>query len=204
MGPRKVPKSLRSLLLPFEATVPEGFTASVTASLSGTTVNLTPTSTIAANEPVLIQGEGSLSLTATDAPIAATDGAPLCGGLLQGTYKTIPAPIGSYVLQKQQDVIGFYQVSDSQPTVKPFRAFLNVPPSDVKAYTLSFDDATGIEKVENGEDPLSPFRGNKWSTVNGKSSNGKWYDLSGRRLGRKPQRGIYIDNGVKRSARSEK
>ena len=165
VGPRKVPKSLRSVLLPFEATVPEGFTASVAASLSGTTVNLTPTSTIAAYEPVLIQGEGSLSLTATDAPIAATDGALLCGGLLQGTYKTIPAPIGSYVLQKQQDVIGFYQVSDSQPTVKPFRAFLNVPPSDVKAYTLSFDDATGIKEIENGEDPLSPF--NKWSMVNG-------------------------------------
>ena len=175
----------KTLLLPFEATVPEGFTASVAASLSGTTVNLTPTSTIAANEPVLIQGEGSLSLTATDAPIAATDGAPLCGGLLQGTYKTIPAPIGSYVLQKQQDVIGFYQVSDSQPTVKPFRAFLNVPPSDIKAYTLSFDNATGIKEIENREDPLSPF--NKWSMVNGQWSNGQQPKVNG----------IYIINNKK-------
>ena len=192
----------KTLLLPFEATVPEGFTASVAASLSGTTVNLTPTSTIAANEPVLIQGEGSLSLTATDAPIAATDGALLCGGLLQGTYKTIPAPVGSYVLQKQQDVIGFYQVSDSQPTVKPFRAFLNVPPSDIKAYTLSFDDATGIEKVENGKlkvengkDPLSPFNG-QWSMVNGQWStvNGQWSTVNGQC----PKvNGIYIINNKK-------
>ena len=33
--------------------------------------------------------------------------------------------------------------------------------------------------------------------VNGKSSNGKWFDLQGRRLSGKPARGIYIEDGKK-------
>jgi len=35
------------------------------------------------------------------------------------------------------------------------------------------------------------------ATLNGKSSNGKWYDLQGRKLSGKPARGIYIENGKK-------
>ena len=33
--------------------------------------------------------------------------------------------------------------------------------------------------------------------VNGRSSDGKWYDLGGRRVGRPQQRGVYIVEGRK-------
>ena len=35
------------------------------------------------------------------------------------------------------------------------------------------------------------------ATLNRKSSNGKWYDLQGRKLSGKPSRGIYIEDGKK-------
>lgn len=50
----------------------------------------------------------------------------------------------------------------------------------------AFDAATGIETIQTGE------------MVNGKGSNGEWYDLNGRKLSGKPnQKGIYINNGHK-------
>ncbi len=71
--------------------------------------------------------------------------------------------------------------------------------------SFTFDEeALGIEEMESGEDPLTPFRGNKWKIengkwkvesgqivnrkssnsqmVNGKWSNGKCFDLSGRQI----------------------
>ena len=35
--------------------------------------------------------------------------------------------------------------------------------------------------------------------VNGKSSNGIWFDLQGRKLSGKPARGVYIEGGKKKA-----
>lgn len=134
----------KTLVLPFDAEVPAGFTAWEATSLSGTTVNLTPVSSITAGEPVIIEGEGTLELTATIVDVAAEEETTFAKGLLQGTYKAMPAPVGSYVMQKQNDVVGFYHVEDAQPTVGAFRAWLNAPESGVKTYTIAGDGTTGI------------------------------------------------------------
>ena len=46
-------------------------------------------------------------------------------------------------------------------------------------------------------DSLTPDSSPEREIVNGKSSNGKWFDLQGRRLAGKPARGIYIEDGKK-------
>ena len=98
--------------------------------------------------------------------------------MLSGTFKSIPAPVGSYVLQKQNGTAGFYLVADVQPTVNAFRAHLNVPNSDVKLYTFG-DEATGIS--------LTPALLEE-GTI--------YYNVSGQRMSRM-QKGINIVNGKK-------
>ena len=48
-------------------------------------------------------------------------------------------------------------------------------------------------------DSLTPDSSPEREIVNGKSSNGKWFDLQGRRLSDKPARGIYIEDGKKKA-----
>lgn len=169
----------KTLTLPFNADVPEGFSASNATSVTGTTVNLESTSTINANSPVLIEGEGTLELKATNAVVNATGDAALTNGMLSGTFKSIPAPVGSYVLQKHSGLTGFYLVADVQPTVGAFRAHLNVTESGVKLYTFG-DEATGIS--------LTPALSEEGTTY--------YYNVSGQRMSRM-QRGINIVNGKK-------
>ena len=169
----------KTLVLPFEAAVPAGFTASNAASVTGALINLEETSTISAGQPVLVQGTGEFQLMASNAAVAATDETVLEYGLFVGTYKSIPAPVGSYVLQNQSGVIGFYQVAETQPTVGAFRAYLNVPASDVKAFYLG-DDATGISTMDNGQ----------WTMDN------EIYNLAGQRINRM-QKGVNIVNRKK-------
>jgi protein tyrosine/serine phosphatase len=168
----------KTLVLPFDANVPANFTASNATSLTDKTVNLEAVTSITANVPVILQGEGTLVITASNADIAATPESST-SGLLQGTYKSIPAPVGSYVLQDINDVVGFHLVGENQPTVGAFRAYLKAPASGVKVYTFSEDGTTGLQEI-----------------VNDGASNGKWFNLSGQRLS-KPQKGINISGNKK-------
>ena len=170
--------SYKTLVLPFEAEVPAGFTASNATSLTDKTVNLEAVTSFTADVPVILQGEGTLEITATNADIAATPESP-ASGLLQGTYKSIPAPVGSYVLQNINELVAFYLVGEDQPTVGAFRAYLNAPASGVKVYTFG-DDITGISTIDNGQ----------------RTMDNEVYNLAGQRLS-KPQKGINIRNNKK-------
>ena len=84
-------------------------------------------------------------------------------------------------MQKQGDVVGFYQVGtedgDAKPVVRANRAYLTVANAGVKAFYLG-----------GGEDAIkSVFEG---------VAAGEVYDLSGRKLS-KLQRGVNIVNGKK-------
>ena len=167
----------RTLILPFEATVPADFTVSKATSVTGTTVNLSAVTSVSANRPVLVQGEGLLALTATDVAVPATS-SKLAEGVLRGIYKSTAAEEGSYVLQNQNGVTGFYCVVDVKPTINAFRAYLEAPASDVKAYFFS-EDATGIKDLNDLKD-----------------SNDVIYNIAGQRLS-KMQKGVNIVNGKK-------
>ena len=177
-------KSYKTLVLPFEAAVPTDFTAASAASATGSKINLENVTTISANAPVLVQGEGALELTATNAAISATPEEAPTNGVLCGTYKAVTAPLGSYVLQKQNDVIGFYHVEDAI-SVGAFRAWLDAPASSVKAFYLG-DDATGLSDMSDMSDQSDII-----------------FNLAGQRIGKmKSQRpknvkGVYVVGGKK-------
>lgn len=166
----------RTLILPFEAAVPAEFTAYKATSVEGTTVKLESVTSISANKPVLVSGNGMLVLTATD--VAVTSEGKLGNGILRGVYQSAPAAEGSYVLQNQNNVIGFYHVGEAKPTIGAFRAYLNVPVSGIKAYFFE-EEATGIKGLNDLKD-----------------SNVVIFNLAGQRLS-KMQKGVNIVNGKK-------
>lgn len=123
----------------------------------------------------------AVSFDATDAKASA----PVNSGIMKGSFKSITAPDGSYILQTDGM---FHRVASGNKSLKvgAYRAYLdmNKVGSEAKTVTMSFDDeTTGITDVnapatESADTPI--------------------YDLSGRRIS-SPQRGqIFIFKGKKR------
>ena len=123
----------------------------------------------------------AVSFDATD----AKESAPVNSGMMRGSFKSITAPGGSYILQTDGM---FHRVASGNKSLKvgAYRAYLNMSKvgSKAKTVTMSFDDeTTGITDVnapaaEPADTPI--------------------YDLSGRRIS-SPQRGqIFIYKGKKR------
>ena len=122
----------------------------------------------------------AVSFDATDAKASA----PVNSGMMRGSFKSITAPGGSYILQTDGM---FHRVANGNKSLKvgAYRAYLDMSKvgSEAKTVTMSFDDeTTGITDVnapaaESADTPI--------------------YDLSGRRIS-SPQRGqVYIFKGKK-------
>lgn len=123
----------------------------------------------------------AVSFDATDAKASA----PVNSGMMKGSFKSITAPGGSYILQTDGK---FHRVAPGNKSLKvgAYRAYLDMSKvgSEAKTVTMSFDDeTTGITDVnapaaEPADTPI--------------------YDLSGRRIS-SPQKGqIFIFKGKKR------
>lgn len=123
----------------------------------------------------------AVSFDATDAKASA----PVNSGMMRGSFKSITAPGGSYILQTDGM---FHRVANGNKSLKvgAYRAYLNMNKvgSEAKTVTMSFDDeTTGITDV------------NATAT---ESADTTIYDLSGRRIS-SPQKGqVYIFKGKKR------
>ena len=122
----------------------------------------------------------AVSFDATDAKASA----PVNSGMMRGSFKSITAPGGSYILQTDGM---FHRVASGNKSLKvgAYRAYLDMSKvgSEAKTVTMSFDDeTTGITDVnapatESADTPI--------------------YDLSGRHIS-SPQRGqVYIFKGKK-------
>ena len=162
-----------------EAAVPEGvnaYTAEVNA--NGMTIDLTSVNPIPANTPVVLEAAAG-TYTFTGSKVTAVD-VPTFGALT-GTYSRIPAPAGSYVLQKQAEKVGFYLVDTevAVPYVNANRAYLTAPSSGAKAFFFG-DSATGIQTIVNGQ----------------QTTEAAIYNLAGQRLSKK-QKGVNIVGGKK-------
>lgn len=167
-----------TLILPFNANVPDGVTAYSVSTTSGATLELNEEDAFVSNTPYIVFAESGASSDLAGLGAAYTD-AGYTEGLLTGVYANTPAPKGSYVLQNNDSKIGFYLVNTevAQPTVGANRCYLTVP-AGVKANAFFFNEATGIQNVlENLQ-------------------AGEIYDISGRKLG-KLQKGVNIVNGKK-------
>ena len=133
-----------TLVVPFDADIEGNVEAYVLTYVnSSDAVTGNKVLTIEANKPVLLKGQGTLSLTSKSSTAAYSD-TPV-EGLLTGVYTTMKAPAGSYVLQNLSDGIGFYLVeSGSEPTIKPFRAYLSIPGNSARRLTFNFGETTGV------------------------------------------------------------
>lgn len=163
---------------PFDVNVPDSMTAYTVDGIEEDKMTLQLTEvkgSIPANTPVILFGNVAKSLTAYGVAAPATAEV----GLLTGVYEDTKAPVGSYVLQNMNGVVGFYQVAESlQPTVNANRCYLTVN-SDVKVFFLNEDKETGINDLNNL-----------------KNADNLIYNLAGQRIN-KMQRGINIVNGKK-------
>lgn len=183
---RKAPQGFSTLCLPFAYTCSnENFTISPFGGLkNGKTLILSDVKTeVAANTPVIFEAKSvgdltlstskSFNLNGSTSLAVAKDGVSLVG-----TYAKIAAPEGSYVLQSQKNVEGFYKVVGSTvPSVPANRCYLAGSAAGVKAIAFP-DGATAIEALEAD------------------ASNGDIYDIAGRRVS-KADKGIYIVDGKK-------
>ena len=176
-----------TFIAPFDVTIPDGVTASTITGVEDNdlTLTLTPVkTTIPANTPVVVYSGDAVDETFYGKSTATSDSYTV--GLLTGVYTaaTISASDDDatrYVLQTQGSVQAFYKVT-SDFTATPNRCYLTVENSNnVKAFFFG-DIETGIEAIDEA--------------VNGKSSNGKWYNLAGQRV-TNAQKGLYIVNGKK-------
>ena len=168
-----------TFVAPFEVALPAGVKAYTVDEVADDKVTLVMTeiSSIAPNTPVLL--EGTCNETVSGFAFAE----PAEKGMLTGVFEDTKAPAGSFVLQNQNDVIGFYYVATTQPTVPAYHAYLTgaehpeEEAPEVKAYIL--DNTTAIKTLE--------------SLNAGKA---QIFDINGRQQN-KLQKGINIVNGVK-------
>lgn len=138
-------------ILPFEADIPEGVDAYTVSGIESELLTLTKVTTgkFAANTPYLIAGEESTN-TLEGYGVAKT--VSYTSGLLTGVYTATAAPVGSYVLQKNDELLAFYKVAEGkQPNVGAYRAYLTVPNNNARALFFSFDDdnkTTAVKTIE--------------------------------------------------------
>ena len=192
-----------TLMLPFDAEVPEGLTAyacdgTENSQEDGTTiVTLEPTEALKANTPYILSGaQGTYSFSGYGT--AGRD--QYSTEYMTGTYVDMTALVSTYVLQNQNGNVGFYKVSaDERPTVGANRAYLNeaLEEAGINVLALRLPDeggiSTGIGSAEtDGDAPVDV------------------YDLNGRLVRRQVSmsealqglhKGIYIVNGVKKAVR---
>lgn len=165
-----------TFVAPFDVKIPEGVTASTVTSNNGATLVLEDlTGTIPAHTPVVLFSETAVEETVEG---IATEGTPKAG-LLTGVYEKTTAPEGSYVLQNQENVVGFYLVVDSTIEVPANRAYLTVDGGGVKGFFFGSDDATAVKGIEAAGEEA-----------------GAIYNLAGQRV-EKAVKGVYIINGKK-------
>lgn len=156
-----------------DVTIPAGVKA-YTATVQNDALALNELSdAIAAEEAVILEGaEGYYSFIPTTGATKAD------ANDLVGVTTDTPAIVGTYVMQCQNEKVGFYNVEEEGiATVKAGHAYLAAPASGVKAFMLQ-DTATGIQMTQTQNRPASI------------------YDLSGRRVNN-AAKGIYIIDGKK-------
>lgn len=167
-----------TVILPFAASeLPADVKAYTCAAVNGATLTLAEVNALEANKPYIIEGAWETTLTGDAQGTALT----YTEGLLTGTYADMEAINGTYIMQKHDDKVGFYQVDteSAKPKVPANRAYLTAPSAGVKAFVLGEDIAVAIQSVFDG------------------LVKGQAYDLAGRKVSHFQGGGVYIVNGKK-------
>lgn len=114
----------------------------------GNLLTLSEVSEPAANTPYILYAENGLEspdLTGWGTAAAET----YTTGWLTGVYTATTAPVGSYVLQKNNDKVGFYKVVDGEePTVGANRCYLSKSSEARVAFFFDDETTTAIEAID--------------------------------------------------------
>ncbi len=174
-----------TLILPFNAALPEGVKAYSCneADVETETLTLTEATTLKANTPYLINGEeGTHEFSGYG--LAKQD--TYAAGIFTGTYVDYhtTANSGTYVLQKHDNVLAFYLVGESaQPLVRAYRCYITLDnASTARMFSFGFDnETTGIDNAQlsTGDSELII------------------YDTMGRKVTSMKKGNLYIINGKK-------
>lgn len=171
-----------TLCLPFAATIPSGVDAYTLTYTGGDAATAEAVeNTIPANTPVLLNGEGEVTFSGSGAAVSAS--ATNTEGAMTGVFEATIVPEDSYVLQKQDDKIGFFKVNSSDITAAPFRAYVTAQNAGSRLNIVYAGEATGISTTLNNNEGMMNV-----------------YDLQGRRVveaNSTLSRGLYIVNGKK-------
>lgn len=176
-----------TLVLPYEAEIPENVKAYTLTYTSGDKAVATEvTGVIPANTPVLINAnEGKYTFKAT-ATLTTKDANPVSGNL-HGVWNEDVVPVGSYVLQNQNNgTVAFYRVATEDFKIKPNQAYLYAPKAaNVRMLSIGY-----------GGDGTTAINGVEAETTN---TNTQVYTIDGKKVnGNNLTRGqIYISNGKK-------
>lgn len=158
-----------TLVLPYEAEIPEGVKAYTLAYASGNKAVATElTGVIPANTPVLVNAEkGDYTFKAT--ATLTTKAAKPVSGSLHGVWSEVVVPVGSYVLQNQSGTVAFYRVDAADFKVKANQAYLYAPKADgAKMLNIDFGgEATAI----NGVEAEASNANTQVYTIDGKKAN---------------------------------
>lgn len=158
-----------TLVLPYEAEIPEGVKAYTLTYASGNKAVATElTGVIPANTPVLVNAnEGQYTFKAT-AKLTTKAAEPVSGSL-HGVWSEVVVPVGSYVLQNQSGTVAFYRVDAADFKVKANQAYLYAPEAaGAKMLNIDFGgDATAI----NGVEAEASNANTQVYTIDGKKAN---------------------------------
>lgn len=170
-----------TLVLPYEATIPEGVKAYTLTHTEGeaTAIATELTGSIPANTPVLINAEaGTYNFHGTETTYQK-------GVQTVGALTSVRAckyvPVGNYVLQNHNGQVGFYKVVEGKPVmIGANRAYLTPSVATAAAkINIEYPEVTGITSIKD-------------TTI----ENDVMYNLAGQKVGN-DYRGIVIKNGCK-------
>ena len=177
-----------TLILPYEANIPDGITAYTLTYTSGSAATATEITTgiLPANTPVLLNAETASNnyyFTATGT-VPNAGPADLQKGALTGVYAAGYVATNNYILQDGDDGLGFYKVTaDNTIGIGAYRAYLT-PGQNAEAPMISIifndDMTTGI--------------GNLTPAIS--KGEGVAYNLAGQRVAN-GYKGLVIKNGKK-------
>ncbi|MBR5393730.1 MAG: DUF4465 domain-containing protein [Bacteroidaceae bacterium] len=147
----------------------------VTESTKEGYVRLAPITEAPAGEAVLVKAEKGAYVL----PTAATTPAPVAGNLLKPAVTDVVADGSQYILADDTEGVAFYKAAAGS-TITAGKGYLQFAGASVKAFLFDFNDATGINTIDNGQLTI----------------DNEVYNVAGQRLS-KMQRGINIINGRK-------
>ena len=136
-------------IFPFTPELPTGVEAYSCSAHENDLLTLTKVGTPAANTPYILYTKAGCSATLTGWGTAKQENYTV--GYLTGVYESTTATAGTYVMQKNDGKVGFYQVqSGEEPTIGVYRAYMTIPSSLARAFFIGFDEGetTAIKTLD--------------------------------------------------------